>query len=96
MYLDAYGKLHCLWREGLTQEQVSRMPFHVRPKTHLLQHLAEEQLRMYGSPAMSWCYRDEDFIGSVKRTAQYSKHPATLEVRCMEKLRILAKLDTGF
>jgi hypothetical protein len=96
MYLDAYGKLHALWREGLTPEQAARMPFHVRPKTHLLQHLAEEQLRMFGSPAMSWCYRDEDFVGSVKRTAQCSKHPATLEVRCMEKLRILAKLDTRF
>ena len=59
----------------------------------MLQHLVEDKLPLWGSPANFWCYRDEDYIGSVKSIAAKTKHPWTFETRVMEKLRILTKLD---
>ena len=56
-------------------------PFHLRLKAHLLQHLVEDQLDMWGSPSLFWCYGDENFIGAMKETAAKSKHPHTLEDR---------------
>ena len=36
-------------------------------------------LRVYGNPAKFWCYRDEDYVGFIKRICAKTKHPATLE-----------------
>ena len=72
-----------------------KLPFHLRPKCHACQHLVEEKIRMFGSPSSFWCYRDEDFVGCVKRIARKTLHPATLEIRVMQKLRILASLQGG-
>jgi hypothetical protein len=93
-YLLGLGGLNKLWRQGLTPQQQSSMPFHLRPKAHACQHLAEEKIDLFGSPTNFWCYRDEDFIGVIKAIAQKTKSPATLEQRIMEKLRIWAAVAT--
>jgi hypothetical protein len=93
-FLEALSGLNRLWREGLPADHSEKgLPFHLRPKAHGLQHLVSDKLFLFGSPAAFWCYRDEDYIGAVKRIAQNSKHPWTIEKRVMEKLRILTKLS---
>ena len=94
-FLQALGSLNRLWRDGATVEDAKQMPFNLRQKSHVLQHLVEEKTLLFGSPARSWCYRDEDFIGAVKRIAQKTSHPHTLEKRCMEKLMILTGLSVN-
>lgn len=69
------------------------MPWHIRPKHHLLQHAAEDQLRSWGSPSSSWCYCDEDFVGGIKKVAGASRHPRTIEARVTEKSMVLAGVD---
>ena len=51
------------------------------------------KIEAFGSPSMFWCYRDEDFVGVMKSIASKTKHPATLEKRMIQKLRIWAALD---
>ena len=52
-----------------------------------------EKVEMFGSPNTFWGYRDEDFVGAVKIIAAKTKHPANLEERVIQKLRILAALE---
>jgi hypothetical protein len=78
-----------MWREGLEGEQMQGQPFHLRPKSHLLEHLALDKIPLLGNPRDSWCYADEDFVGFVKSIARKTKHPRTLESRVKEKLRLL-------
>jgi hypothetical protein len=91
-YLQALGGLHNLWRLGLGVEECKRMPFSLRQKSHVMQHLATDKLSLWGSPSRSWCYRDEDFVGAVKTIALKTSHPRTLEQRVVEKLMILEGL----
>ncbi len=58
----------------------------------MLERLVLDQKARYGSPALSWCYRDEDVVGSVKSIAAKTKNPRTLESRVMMKLRMLSSL----
>jgi hypothetical protein len=92
-YLMSLGELNTMWREGLTEQQQASMPFHLRPKAHACQHIVEEKTALFGSPNAFWCYRDEDFIGTVKLIAQKTKFPHTIELRIIEKLRIWAALE---
>jgi hypothetical protein len=92
-FLQGLGALNSLWRRGLPEDEHNTMPFTVRPKAHELQHLVEEKIKVWGSPARFWCYRDEDFIGAVKTIATKSSNPRTLEMRVVEKLLILSGLD---
>jgi hypothetical protein len=93
--LQALDRLNQLWRRGLPAngKLASRMPWHVRPKAHLCDQLVCDKIQMYGSPSLFWCYRDEDFIGVIKRIARNTKLPVSLERRVMEKLRIWAALS---
>ena len=59
----------------------------------MLIHLVDDQLCLFGSPNRCWCYRDEDFVGCVKKIASKTKHPATLESRVMLKLRLLEAMS---
>jgi hypothetical protein len=95
-FLRALAGLHVLWREGVvgTKER-NAMPFPLRPKAHLLQHLVEEKIQIWGSPSSFWCYKDEDFIGTVKTICVKSSHPSTIEARVLEKLVILEGLAAG-
>lgn len=89
-FLGALGALHSLWREGVSGEDIGRLPFHLRPKAHMLLHLVLDQLQVHGSPAATWCYSDESFVGSIKRVAGTCKHPNTLEQRVGEKAMLKA------
>ena len=90
--LQSMSSLNALWRRDLEERHHGVQPFHLRPKAHMLQHLVEEQTLLWGSPARSWCYRDEDFVGAVKLVAGKSKHPASLETLVSEKLMLLSGL----
>ena len=91
-FLQSMSALNAMWRDGLEDRHHSVQPFHIRPKFHILQHLVEDQLLLWGSPSRAWCYRDEDFVGSVKKVASKSKNPATLEKVMTEKLMLLSGL----
>jgi hypothetical protein len=94
-FLQGFASLHTIWRVGRPEAECAAAPWHLRPKAHVLQHLVEDQLRLWGSPSRSWCYRDEDFVGAVKRIAARSMHPSTLEARLTEKLCLLSGLSSG-
>jgi hypothetical protein len=93
-YLQSLEALNAMWRAGVPLELQASLPFHLRPKAHLCQHLVEDKIQAYGSPSGFWCYRDEDFIGACKTIAHKTMHPATLEVKMLQKLRILAALGS--
>ena len=94
MFLRSILKLHNLWREGVASGSVEMKscPFALRQKSHMLQHLIEEHVAVFGSPTKFWCYRDEDFVGSIKDICSRTKHPSTLEARVLQKVRILEGL----
>lgn len=91
-FLSSLSALNTLWRVGATQAVEKAAPFHFRVKAHMLQHLVLDHVPIFGSPAKFWCYRDEDYVGAVKSICARTKHPATLERRVLEKLRILQGL----
>jgi hypothetical protein len=92
-FLQSLAALHELWRAGIPANAHKFMPFVLRQKSHVLQHLVEDKIGLWGSPAAFWCYRDEDYIGTVKRIASKTKHPFTLETRLLEKLMIWTKIQ---
>lgn len=92
-FLQNFKILHDLWRMGVPEEAHNRLPFHLRPKAHMMQHLVEDKTGLWGSPADFWCYRDEDYIGVVKTIARKTKHPATVEKRILEKMMIWTKVS---
>ena len=89
-FLQSFVRLHDMWRAGVPLEDHASLPFHARPKAHLLQHLVEDKTELYGSPNAFHCYMDEDFVGVIKAVCQASKHPATLERRVSQKCQIMA------
>jgi len=91
-FLRSVSALHTLWRRDVPERDLAAQPWHMRPKTHILQHLVEEQTLLWGSPSRAWCYRDEDFVGSVKQIACKSKHPANLEKLVTDKMMLLSGL----
>jgi len=94
MMLVALNDLRVLWRRSLPHpEHHHKLPWAMRPKAHLLQHLVEDKLAMWGSPNTFWCYADESFVGSVKVVASASKHPSTLEDSVAEKCILLAGVE---
>ena len=82
-----------MWRQGASRAQCKRAAYRLRPKAHGMVHIVEEKAPIFGNASRFWCYRDEDFIGVIKKTAAKCKHPSTLEQRVMEKLRITTGLS---
>lgn len=93
-YLQCMEELHRMWRRDVPLANQKPLPWHLRPKAHVCQHMVEEKIDMFGSPSEFWCYRDEDFVGVIKSIAAKTKHPATLEAKLVHKLRIWAALST--
>ena len=91
--LQSLHALHTMWRAGVDEATCGSLPWHLRQKAHIIQHLIEDQLDLFGSPSLSHCYGDEDFCGCIKRVCLRTKHPWTLEKRVTEKCRILAGVD---
>lgn len=92
VFLQSMAALHDMWRAGVPVAEQAGLPWKLRPKAHMLQHLVSDQLHLWGAPSNFWCYGDEDFVGSVKRLAASSRHPSTLEARVAEKLMLSAGL----
>ena len=88
-FLESFIALHDMWRAAFPDHLHDKLPFHIRPKAHMLQHLVEEKIVLFGSPNAFWCYGDEDFVGVIKVVCSMSKHPATLEKRVAEKSMIM-------
>ena len=88
-FLESFIALHDMWRAAFPEDVHAKLPFHIRPKAHMLQHLVEEKIVLFGSPNAFWCYGDEDFVGVIKVVCSMSKHPATLEKRVAEKSMIM-------
>ena len=89
-FLQSFDALHGMCREGMSEQAQKHLPWHHRPKSHMLQHIVEDKVPLFGSPNQFWCYGDEDFVGSIKSVCAMSRHPATLEVRVAEKAMITA------
>jgi hypothetical protein len=67
LFLTSLRALHDLWRWNLPVHLHAKLPFHIRRKAHLMHHLAEDKLQMWGSPSRFWCYRDEECLSRADR-----------------------------
>ena len=93
LYLRSLSRLSQLWCHGLSEDQIRRMPWHMRPTVHMCEHLVLESVPMFGSPNSFHCYGDEDFVGRVKQIAQRCRHSATIQYRVLQKLMLRIALD---
>ena len=93
-FLDSLLGLNRLWREGASEDDAKALPFHIRPKAHMCDHLAKGQIGAFGNPADCWCYHDESFVGCIKAIAAGSKHTKTLETRVAEKCMLLSGIES--
>ena len=91
-FLKALTDLRLLFRRGLAAAFHGKQPFPLRPKGHMLEHLVDDKVPMWGSPKSFWCYGDEDFVGIIKRIALQTKHPRTMEQVLLAKYRLFAGL----
>ena len=91
-YLQSLHELNLLWRRHLPLGEHVGQLWHLRQKCHLLQHLVEDQVHVWGSPRQFWCYGDENFVGAVKDVAARSKHPSTIERTVLKKAQLAAGL----
>ena len=92
MYSVLQSSLNVLWRRDAPEGAQLFLPFNLRPKAHMLQHMIEDQLSTYGSPSSNWCYGDEDFCGAVKSICASLRHPSTLEARVCEKASLFSSI----
>ena len=53
-----------------------------------MQHLAQDQHGIWGSPRNTWGYGDETYMNCMKRLSRASTHPATLETVVLIKLAL--------
>jgi len=81
----AFMALHRSYRAGGGGR---RLPYHVRPKMHMLQELSTQCFR-FGSPREFWAYQDESYLMRVKRIAVKSPHPTRMEFNIVARLRLL-------
>ena len=84
--------LRLLWRRNLAPELHAMQPFGWRPKGHMLEHLVDDKIQLWGSPRNFWCYADEDIVGLIKRIAVQNQHPVSLETVLLAKFRLFAAL----
>lgn len=91
-FLAAMTDLRALFRRNLAPGLHENQPFPFRIKGHMLEHLVNIKIQLWGSPKHFWCYADEDFVGLVKRIAVMTKHPRTLEPVLLQKYRLYAAL----
>ena len=92
VFIQALTELRALFRRHLPAHLHFAQPFPFRPKGHMLLHLVNEKVLLWGSPKNFWCYGDEDFVGLIKRIAVQTKHPKTMEQVLLQKYRIFAGL----
>ena len=91
-FMNSIMELRLLFRTGLPAHPHDSQPFNYRPKGHMMGHIVNEKIQLWGSPRNFWCYADEDFVGLVKRIAVMTKHPRSLENVLLQKYRLYAAL----
>ena len=91
-FIQSATGLRALFRRDLAPELHDSQPFMFKIKGHMLEHVVNEKISMWGSPRNFWCYADEDFVGLVKRIAVMTKHPRTLEMVLLKKYRLYSGL----
>ena len=91
-FIKATTDLRSLFRRDLRADLHDSQPFIFRVKGHMLDHLVNRCIGLWGSPKLFWCYGDEDFVGIVKRIAVMTRHPRTLERVLLQKCRLYAAL----
>ena len=64
--LAASARRFALQYIALERASASPTAWRVKPKMHLFLELARQR----GDPSLSWCYRDEDFGGSISRMSR--------------------------
>jgi hypothetical protein len=91
-FLEAMSGMRSLFRRNLAPELHDSQPFTFRVKGHMLDHIVNDKISLWGSPRLFWCYADEDFVGLVKRIATMTKDPRTLETVFLKKYRLYSAL----
>ena len=91
-FISSYSELRLLFRRNLPEGLHYAQPFNFRPKAHMLLHIVDQKIDIWGSPREFWCYADEDFVGLVKRICLMTRHPANLENNVLIKYRLFAAL----
>jgi hypothetical protein len=89
-FLNNLSALNRLWAEGLPQCDVALQPWHLRPKAHMLDHMADLGAKLFGSPSRFWCYRDEGYVGVVKASCALPRLIATIAILVRQGLRFLS------
>ena len=85
-------ELRLLFGTGLPAHPHDSQTFNYRPKGHMMDHIVNEKIQLWGSPRNFWCYADKDFVDLVKRIAVMTKHPRSLENVLLQKYRLYAAL----
>ena len=65
--MKEHCKAFCLLYCGLEATASNPMLWRVKPKLHLFQELCEFET---GAPSLAWCYRDEDFGGTMSKLSR--------------------------
>ena len=91
-FIQALTDKRGLFRRHLPAVHHASQCFPFRPQGHMLEHIVDQKILLWGSPRGFWCYADEDFVGLVKRIAVQTKHPRTMERVLLEKYRLFADL----
>ena len=91
VFLSSLEQLNTRWCQGLVSDDLKqRMPLHIRPKVHMIQHLGEDQLDLWGSPRNFNCCVGEHFIGSMKTVRGCTKHQHAIGRVVLQKSRLAA------
>ena len=80
------GKLHLLTYQKLAERSVhdASFLFKIRPKHHTFDHMLEFMSKSRINPGKFTCFRDEDFLGHVKRLGQQC-HGKTISKRALQR-----------
>ena len=82
----------CTLYAALAKRTVTKQYWHLRPKVHMMQELAESMAAELGNPAEFWTYKDESFMGllaSVARSSGGGRRAATMPRVTIDKYRAM-------
>ena len=83
---------HCTALKKEMEEQ-DRQLYHIVPKHHMAQHLAEAFA--YMNPKFYWTFKAEDFVGKISRlghSCSFGVAKSNLSTKLMQKYRIMVHL----
>ena len=80
-----------LLADSAMSKRKARWP--VKPKHHLLEHIAMKALRTRRSPSANLCFSDESFVGQIKWIGQ-ACHSTTVSLRALQRHLIYHRLSS--